>query len=527
MSRWRIAVVALLLAGPLLVLAGAGSYYLWLHGWSLIVWWPMMSLMFIGYGLALYWQSRKELLHQPEPPAEVYFTERDREAAKLVQARAEAGTRDHHDKLTKQEFYLEQAREMAVELAQFYHPGTADAIDNLTVPEMITAVELASEDLAEMVEKYLPGGHLLTVRDFKLAQQMSEWVETGSNIYWGVMALIDPIQTGLRYAASQVGINAPMRMLQQNLIGWFYTAFINRLGHYLIELNSGRLRVGAKRYRELRKQLQEAQAPVPSTNGQAVQSAPPPEDRVEKLTVTLLGQVKAGKSSLVNSILGEERARTASVPATEGLIRYELKSPDVPTTLVLIDTEGYGNEGPRQDQVAKTFAAAKQSELLLLVLHARNPGRKADLEMLQKLEAHFAANPDVKCPPIIAVMTHIDLLSPAMEWSPPYDWREGKRPKEMNIREAIEVIKQQLGEHLDAVVPACTASGKVYGVDEGVLPALAAQLNEARGVAFLKAVKSEADSGKIRKVFSQVWEVGKAGGSILWQAVRGLVAPRR
>src|SRR5262249_20758300 len=154
--------------------------------------------------------SRRELLHHPEAPAESYFTERDREAAKLVQARAEAGVKQHADKLTDQNFYLEQAREMAVELAQFYHPGTVDAIDSLTGPEMITAVELASEDLAEMVEQYLPGGHLLTVRDFKLAQQMSQWVETGTNIYWGVMALIDPIQTGLRYAASQAGINMPM-----------------------------------------------------------------------------------------------------------------------------------------------------------------------------------------------------------------------------------------------------------------------------------------------------------------------------
>lgn len=523
MSRWRIAVVAVLLAGPLIVLAVAGSYYLWVNNWSLIVWWPMMSLMFIGYGLALYWQSRNELLQQPAPPEEVYFTGRDREAAKLVQARAELGVKEHADKLTTQEFYLEQAREMAVELAQFYHPGTQDAVDNLTVPEMITAVELASEDLAQMVEQYLPGGHLLTVRDFKLAQQAMKWVETGSNIYWGVMAFIDPIQTGLRYAASHIGINAPMAMLQKNLIGWFYMAFINRLGHYLIELNSGRLRVGARRYRELRKQLRESQAPA-SQNGQP---APAPEDRVEKLTVTLMGQVKAGKSSLINALLGEQRAQTASVPMTEGLHRYETRPPGVPTTLVLIDSEGYGNEGPRQDQVAKTFEAARQSEVLLLVLHARNPGRQADLNMLLKLEAHFAANPDMKCPPIVAVMTHIDLLKPSMEWSPPYDWREGKRPKEMNIREAIETIKQQLGAHLDAVVPVCTEAGKVWGVDEGLLPALAAQLNEARGVAFLKTVKAESDSGKIRRVFSQVWEAGKAGGSIVWEALRGLLPAKR
>ena len=40
-------------------------------------------------------------------------------------------------------------------------------------------------------------------------------------------------------------------MLQENLLLWFYTAFLQRLGTYLIELNSGRLSVGATRYRRL------------------------------------------------------------------------------------------------------------------------------------------------------------------------------------------------------------------------------------------------------------------------------------
>ncbi len=527
MSRWRITVVALLLAGPLLVLAGAGSYYLWFHGWSLYVWWPMMSLMGIGYGLAIYWQGQKTLLQHPEAPNEAYFTERDREAAKLVQARAEAGVKDHADDLMKQEFYLDSARAMADELARFYNPGATDAVDRLTVPEMLAAVELAAEDLAVMVEKYLPGGHLLTVRDFKTAREWVRWADTASNAYWGIMALLDPIQTGLRYAASKAGIDMPMRALQSNLIGWFYQAFINRLGHYLIELNSGRLRVGAKRYRELREQHRLATSPADAPKDAAPSEARP-EDRVSRVQVTLLGQVKAGKSSMVNALLGEERAKTGATPLTEGLWKYETPATaGVPTALTLIDSEGYGNEGPRADQVERTFGAAKDSDLLLLVLHARNPGRKADLEMLQKLEAHFAARPDLKCPPIIAVVTHIDLLSPAMEWAPPYDWRQGKRPKEMSIRDAIGVVKQQLEGHLDAVVPACTASGKVYGVDDGLLPALAAQLSEARGVAFLRAVKGEADSGRIRRTFAQVWEASRLGGGILWEALGKMFAGKK
>src|SRR5205085_1544045 len=144
----------------------------------------------------------------------------------------------------------------------------------------------------------------------------------------------------------------PFRVLQENLLLWFYTAYVHRLGTYLIELNSGRLRVGATRYRT---QVEKYTAP-------AAAGADPAED-VRQVTVTLLGQVKAGKSSLVNALLGEQRARTDVLPATSGIDRYELKTPGIPTKLVLLDTVGYGHTGPRADQVPATREAARQSDL--------------------------------------------------------------------------------------------------------------------------------------------------------------------
>ena len=43
--------------------------------------------------------------------------------------------------------------------------------------------------------------------------------------------------------------------------------------------------------------------------------------------------------------------------------------------------------------------AAQQSDLLLLVLHAMTPARQADVDMVQKLRAHFEKNPALKMPP--------------------------------------------------------------------------------------------------------------------------------
>src|SRR5262249_37786478 len=145
----------------------------------------------------------------------------------------------------------------------------------------------------------------------------------------------------------------------------------------------------------------------------------------------------------------------------------------------------YGHTGPKEDQLKATQGAARDSDLLLLVMHARNPARQADLEMLQALREWFAAHPDLKKPTILGILTHIDLLSPSMEWSPPYDWQNPTRPKEKQIAEAVETVHEQLGDLLAGVVPVCTAEGKVYGIQEWFLPVMAELLDEAHAVALL------------------------------------------
>jgi hypothetical protein len=154
------------------------------------------------------------------------------------------------------------------------------------------------------------------------------------------------------------------------------------------------------------------------------------------------------------------------------------------------------------------------------VLHAVNPARKADLEMLQALRKWFNDNPDLKMPRVLAVLTHIDLLSPAMEWQPPYNWQEPQRPKERSIAEAVATVREQLGDYLAGVVPVCTAPGKVNGVEEGLLPALAGLLDEAHAVALLRCLRAEVDTGKIRRIFSQLLAAGKGTVQALWDIAR-------
>ncbi|HEY7428281.1 MAG TPA: GTPase [Gemmataceae bacterium] len=515
MSRWRIAVVLGLILVPFLFLAGVGSYYLWTRHWGFFAWWPLALCMAVGYTLGWYWQRKRMLLHPPDFTAAHHWTERDKQAWRLVEARAQSAASLPADKLSSITHYLTTAQELAGELAAFYHPGATDPVGNLTVPEILTVVELASHDLAELVDRYVPGGHLLTVKDWRRARQALDWYQPASNAYWFVTALFAPLETATRFTASKLGLSPPWQMLQQNLLVWFHTAYLHRLGAYLIELNSGRLRVGAARYRELLGQT--ASSPVEPHQPEA--SARPP---VRQVTLVVLGQVKAGKSSLINALLGEQRALTDVLPATAGVERYDLHPQGIPSHLVLLDTVGYGHEGPKADQLAVTFESARQADLILLVLHARNPARQADVQLLRALHGWFASHPELKAPPLLAVVTHIDLLSPALEWSPPYDWRRPSRPKEENIQQALAAVWGQVGDYAAGVAPVCTARGKVYGIDEWLLPAIAEQLDEAHGVALLRCLRAEIDEGKVRKIFHQLLAAAQEAARIVWD-----ILPRR
>ena len=65
----------------------------------------------------------------------------------------------------------------------------------------------------------------------------------------------------------------------------------------------------------------------------------------------------------------------------------------------------------------------------------------------------FIDRPELKMPPVLMVLTHIDLLSPSLEWAPPYNWQEPTRTKEQQVQEALTAVRDQLGEHLVGAVP--------------------------------------------------------------------------
>src|SRR5436309_1410241 len=126
MSRWRIAVLLVFLALPVLLLVALGSYFLWIEGLGFTVWWPMAVSMASAYFLAWHWMRKRQLLPVPREEAPLHWNDRDLQAWKLVETRARGAASLEPAKFLDPHFYLDTAQSMANELAQIYHPGTAD-----------------------------------------------------------------------------------------------------------------------------------------------------------------------------------------------------------------------------------------------------------------------------------------------------------------------------------------------------------------------------------------------------------------
>jgi tRNA U34 5-carboxymethylaminomethyl modifying GTPase MnmE/TrmE len=200
----------------------------------------------------------------------------------------------------------------------------------------------------------------------------------------------------------------------------------------------------------------------------------------EPLQVLVVGQVKAGKSSLINALLGRQKAPVDTLPATDQVDLYECRPAALPP-LILRDTPGYGAAADREEPFLRLRGEIEECDLLLMVCTARSAARQADRELLGEIHQFFARDPKRIPPPVVCVMTHADTL-----------------PEQLRA-EAVATVAADLGLRAGAIAAVCAQWGRLADLD-GVLSAIRGQVPEAERLKIarcIRQIRKEQDEDKL------------------------------
>ena len=473
--RWRLWVLAACVGLPLLVFGVSGA--LWLHERHWLRW---VGLAFLCGEALLLWLARRwsrmeaALLPQPSAVLPPTFAPRDEAAWALVQEyleRIEGG----EIVLESPEQLLALGQEILQRIAVHYNPTAREPLWSIQVPLLFRAIEETARDLAQVTAS-LPLAHRITIGEALHGYRLRQKIMPAYNVY----RVLYPIFNWHNALFQLLVTDRLFDLTKQTLTQWLLKWYVDRVGYHAIELYSGQLL--------LTRQF-DLSTPV-SPPDTVKQPAPSPTVSGAPLRILILGQVKAGKSSLVNALFGMAHAATDVLPTTVQLTSYVLDRSDLGGTILVSDMGGYEEPQVSKARLEEALTEAQRADLLLLVLSAVNAAREPDRRLLSQLHDHFAARPELRPPPVAIVLTHIDLLRPRRDWTPPYNIVSPDTAKAQTIREAMQAVATELQLPLELIVPVCLLPERLYNVEEALVPLLMQGLPDAKRVLFLRSLKT-------------------------------------
>jgi len=499
---WLLAVG--LLGVPYLVLFAAGS--VWLYQYHVLwIWLACTLLCSLTAWPLIGWLRRKTLarLESPEPdmawPPSGHAAWQDIEAIALR-------VQEEDLPLDRWDPWWTVLQEVLLVVARHYHPRSRRPLLEIPVPHVLRVVELVAADLEVAFNQHVPGAHILTLHDIQRVNRLAVFGRLFYTLYRVIQAPINPVAWVVReirdFSAGQA-----MRVSAVEVKRWAVGFCVRRAGYYGIQLYSGQLALDRPAREEFRSRR--------STSDQQTAENREARLREEPLRILVAGQAKAGKSSLVNALLGQPQASVDAVPRTRLADPYVLDREGLGHA-ILLDTAGYAQAGHDREILNQLHRELQECDLALLVCSATNAARGADRAILDQWRAYFQADPDRLMPPVAVVLTHIDRLRPPGEWSPPYDLLQPEGAKARNIAEAVAVVAEDLALTPSQVIPVCLASGQVYNVEEALLPAVAEMLPEARRVQGLRCLQQY----QHEQYWRQAWRQTANSGRRLWQIGR-------
>ncbi|NEQ47775.1 MAG: GTPase [Leptolyngbya sp. SIOISBB] len=359
--------------------------------------------------------------------------------------------------------FTQRCQTLIRDIAKLYHPAEKYPLLNIYVPQAYGLIRGTVDDLDRYMSVAAPALNQVTVAQVYQAYETYRRLETPLKRLGTVLDLSrwlwNPIGAVAREVGRPLGTQANQQLLA-NLSQTLRETALTLLCKRAIALYGGDSVLAfqppaqdAGHSQTLRELMEAAEAE------QVIATTP--------LNLLLVGRTGAGKSSLINTLFQQDRAAVDVLPSTDQITRYQWTT-SADEIFNLWDTPGY-EQVDRVDLRQQVLDQALEADVILLANPALDPALDADVAFLRDLANQGKAIPS------LVVLTQVDRLRPMREWEPPYNWQDGDRPKEENIRAAVAYRQEQLGSWVQQVLPVVTQSAaenrEAWGSD-----ALATQL---------------------------------------------------
>jgi uncharacterized protein len=459
---WLFLAAVILFIAPYLIVFGIGTMWMWRHG---LIWlWAVGTGIPTLLGLALMERARRIIFpgaaaFSPAAPTATSVGKEALESVRAISRRLQDMNLPFDQPESLEKAFREAFFEVLNTVARHYHPDSDRPALETPVAHVASLVELVAGDFRRTFAGSVPWGKTVTLG------RLLWWKEKG-NLAWRVTMYLwqlnrlrrmfmRPATAVVQEVQDLFGQNMTVKSfdgLKRSAIDFC----IMKAGEYAVELYSGEFVRDEERRPRLSAQ---------------VESLPFEQ---EPLQILVVGQVKAGKSSLINALQGEIRAPVDTLPATDEVDLYECRPEGLPP-LILRDTPGYGAVEGTFDAFSQLRSEIEECDLLLIVCSARSAARKADRELLLKIRDFFQREPNRMLPPFLYVLTHIDAV-----------------PEHL-AGEAASAVAADFEVSPDDIVPICGKWDKLLNLD-GVAAAIQSVLPEAERVKICRCIR------QIRKV---------------------------
>jgi uncharacterized protein len=486
----RTAMIAVAVFLPALSLLPLGSLWLWEKGY--LLYWVAAALVLSGSSFLIeMWLVRSAKSPEREAallPSDHAWTPREASAWTAVEAlAAEADPA----LLVDRDAVVDLGLRTIETVARSIHPQDQDPLWKFTVPEALALVERVARDLRPFVADNIPLGDQLTVSQVIKIYRWRSVIDVANQAYdlWRIVRLLNPVAAITTEARERL-TKKLYAGVRDELAGRLTQGFVKEVGRAAIDLYGGRLRVSGEGLAGHVSQATARNLGLPEI--------------VEPLRFLVAGQISAGKSSLINALSREVRAAVDVLPATKGFVAYQLKGEALPPVL-LIDSPGISADAAAIGQLSDEAGAC---DLVIWVVAANRADREMDRAALDSIRSYFHTRTDRRQPPILAIMTHIDLLRPYQEWAPPYDFANPTNAKSSSIRDALQQISIDLQVPINCLIPVVLAGNhSVYNINL-VWEKIYEVLPEARRAQLVRRLRG-ASGWTWGKLWSQAVNAGK------------------